>query len=297
MSITISQAIEASYVPHRSAEIVFTITGAADEQAAALALGDETRGEGNYAPKIYKDLFRKERRVEAVHIASDDEGETDLVKQNIFHATVTYSHIDPDSFITTFDTTGGSQHITQSFFTRKYPAEGAWEAPHMQGAIGYDGQRVNGTDIVIAVYNFTEQHWLTKADCDTEYRMKLALLTSGVNDAPFRGFAAGEVHFLGVSGNIAINDSADDDPLDPDEGPEQWNLTFQFAASPNRLIANGNALTVGTIENVEKFGWEYLWVLYGDDVSLDRLIQRPVGVYCERLYPWVDFSDLKIGTE
>lgn len=293
MSITITQDIEASYVPHRSAEIVFTIVGAKDEAEAGVALGDATRGPGNYAPKLYKDLFRKERRVEAVHIASQTD--TELIPQNIFKATVTYSHIDPASYIASFDTTGGSQHITQSFHTvARYPA---LTAPHMQGAIGYDGERVNGVDIVIPVYNFTEQHWMTKKACDVAFRMNLALWTGGVNNAPFRGFAAGEVHFLGVSGQLGINDNADDDPVDPDEGPEQWNLTFQFAASPNRLMANGNQLTVGAILNVEKLGWEYLWVLYGDTVDQGRLVQHPVACYVERLYPWIDFANLKIGTE
>ncbi len=163
--------------------------------------------------------------------------------------------------------------------------------------IGFDGERVNGVDIVVPVYNFTEQHWMTKKDCDTQFRMNLAIWTGGVNNAPFRGFAAGEVQFLGVSGQLAINDNADDDPSDPDEGPEQWNMTFQFAASPNRLIVNGNQLTVGTILNVEKLGWEYLWVLYGDMVEQGRLVQHPVACYVERLYPWINFANLKIGTE
>ena len=288
MSITITQDIEASHVANRSAEIMFTIRGAQDESAAAIALGDQTRGVGNCAPKTYHGLYRISRRIEAVHIVST--AASPACDKNIFKASVTYSYKNPASYSTSFDTTGGSQHITQSFNTiGRYPQA---TAPNMQGAIGYDGEKVSGVDIIVPVYNWTEVHWLTQKIVTTQYRMNLALWTGAMNNSNFRGFAAGEVQFRGVSGQKGINEDADDTPFDPKEGPEQWQLTFSFAASPNRQNLN-----VGGIVVAEKYGWDYLWTLYTDKVDSGRLVQHPVACYVERLYPFIDFAGLHIGTD
>lgn len=269
MSATVSQGIEARYTPGKSAEFVYIVRGAESEAAVRDAVLAE-------APSVYEGLSRRYQQIEAIHFDSTNPD------ANIHSSTVFYGQVEPDDNTSAFDTTGGSQHITQSPYTAaKYPAN----APNMQGAIGFDGERVNGTDIVIPTYEFTETHIKSKAQVDTAYRFTLAQLTGGVNNAAFRGFAAGEVLFRGVTGQLV---NVEDD--------QQWQLNFRFAASPNRTVANGNPITVGTITNVEKLGWEYLWVLYGDTVNENRLVQHPTACYVERLYPFVDFSELGIGT-
>lgn len=264
MSAHITQDIEARYVPGKSAELSYTIRGAVDEFEAGIELAAE-------APALYQGLWRKERQIEAVHI------DTENPDKNIFKGKVLYGLSDPSDFTTSFDTTGGSQHVTQSELTvNKYPAG----APNMQGAIGFDGQRVNGTDIVIPSYAFNETHIKTQAQVNTAYRHTLANLTGGVNNDSFRGFAAGEVLFRGVSGQFITV-----------ENEKKWQLTFQFAASPNRTN-----IPVGTITVASKYGWDYLWVLYGENVDTGRLVQQPIAAYVERLYPFVDFGNLNIGT-
>ena len=264
MSVIVTQDIESRYVPGKSAELNYTIRGAADESEAGTALAAE-------APTLYQGLWRRERQIEAVHV------DTDNPTKNIFKAKVLYGPSDPSDFTTSFDTTGGSQHVTQSELTvNKYPAG----APDMQGAIGFDGQRVNGTDIVIPSYAFNETHPKPLAQVTAAYRHTLASLTGCVNNASFRGFAAGEVLFRGVSGQLVTI-----------ENDKKWQLTFQFAASPNR--AN---IPVGTITVAQKYGWDYLWVLYGENVDGGRLVQQPQAAYVERLYPFGSFSDLGIGT-
>lgn len=264
MSAIVSQGIESRYTPGKSAEFVYIIRGAENEAAvrdAVLAV----------APVVYEGLARRYQQIETIHF---DSTKTD---SNIHSSMVYYGQVEPEDNTSAFDTTGGSQHVTQSLSTiGKYPAT----APTMQGAIGYDGQRVNGVDIVIPTYEFTETHFKSRAQVGTSYRFTLAQLTGGINDAPFRGFAAGEVQFRGVTGQLVNVDSG-----------QKWQLNFRFAASPNRTN-----IKIGEITVPSKYGWDYLWVMYNDAVDSGHLVQQPTACYIERLYPFVSFSDLDIGT-
>ncbi len=48
---------------------------------------------------------------------------------------------------------------------------------------------------------------------------------------------------------------------------------------------------------INKRGWDYLWVRYADveDPTAKMLVQRPMAVYVEQVYPYRDFSGLGIG--
>jgi len=65
--------------------------------------------------------------------------------------------------------------------------------------------------------------------------LNLFILTGRVNQAAFKGFAAGEVLFLGASGSK--------------RGDGDWEITFNYAASPN--VTN---LPVGSITVASKKG-------------------------------------------
>ena len=69
-------------------------------------------------------------------------------------------------------------------------------------------------------------------------------------------------------------------------GLEKWELTYQFAASPNAVN-----LQVGDIQNINKKGWEYLWVRYGD---VEDIGVRNLGIdnLAEKLH-----QDVKIGQD
>jgi len=176
-----------------------------------------------------------------------------------------------------FDTGGGTVHITQSLRTvAKYAPPGE-EPPDYKGAIGVSNDAVQGTDITIPTYNFKETHYLPVDLVTPEYKSVIFYLTGKVNDAPFRGFAPGEVLFLGASGS--------------QRGTEDWEITFSFSASPN-----ATELTIGDITGIEKKGWEYLWVRYEDAEDENVLVKRPAAVYVEQVYPYGDFSLLGIGT-
>ena len=120
-------------------------------------------------------------------------------------------------------------------------------------------------DITVPVYNFSETHYLADAAVTGSYKSTLRSLTGRVNNASFKGFAAGEVLFLGASGSK--------------RGDDDWEITFRFAASENR-----SSITVGDITGVAKKGWEYMWVRYADaeDATAKAIVKKPVAVYIGR---------------
>jgi hypothetical protein len=179
-----------------------------------------------------------------------------------------------------FDTGGGTKHITQSLQTiGKFPAS----APDFAGAIEVDNEgNVNGVDVAMPVMNFSETHYFSPDRVSTSYKKRIADLTGKVNSGSFKGYATGEVLFLGASGSRRGKRSTD-----------YWEITFKFAVSPN--VTN---LKAGTITVASKKGWDYLWVRYADDVSSDRkaLIKKPVAAYVEKVYEQAEFGGLGIGS-
>lgn len=198
----------------------------------------------------------------------------------------------------TFDTSGGTEHITQSRSTASATCgyidpdpDGDGSSldttpPDFKGAINVTKDSVDGVDITVPVYNFQETHALPDSQVTQAYKMKVMELTGKVNTAPFRGFAAWEVLFLGASGQK--------------KGDDKWELSFKFAAQKNKTNirfgdpAPGDGFTVPA-----KYGWQYLWVKYKerDDKTAKCRVLRPLAAYVENVYDGGDFSELGIGTK
>ena len=64
------------------------------------------------------------------------------------------------------------------------------------------------------------------------------------------------------------------------------------------IVPNKTGLTVGDITDIDKKGWEYMWVRYADaeDATAKAIVKKPVAVYVEKVYEEGDFSGLGIGT-
>jgi hypothetical protein len=169
-----------------------------------------------------------------------------------------------------FDTGGLTQHIKQSIST---VASYGDNPPDNQGAIGFDGENVQGVDITVPQFSWKETHLLESVDA--AYFGTIFSCTGKVNDGSFRGFSAGEVLFLGANGSRKRSG--------------EWEITFSFSASQNLT-----SQTIGGIVNINKGGWEYLWVRYAEDVDGNRLIRKPVAVYVEKVYEEADFDDLDL---
>ncbi len=187
-----------------------------------------------------------------------------------------------------FDTGGGTFHLLQTKNpTIAYgppPTIPVTPIPKTGGAIGYDGEHIQGVDISIPVYSFQETHYLPVATVTTAYKKTLADLTAKVNDASFKGFPAGEVIFLGASGSR--------------RNEEKWAITYRFAREPNEIdIIVGHDLPAAEkITGIAKEGWQYMWARYVDVVKDARKVKLPIAVYVETIYDSASFSGLGIGT-
>lgn len=246
-----------------SAEIPYVVRQAADEAAVKAAALAST-------PDIYAGMLRKSIEI------------SERVNQDTWKITVRYEKAEQEEQeeepepAYSFDTGGGTQHITQSIQTvGKY---GPKASELLGGAIGFDGEHVQGVDITIPVFNFSETHFLPNSVVNTSYKANIFNMTGKVNSGGFRGFAAGEVLFLGASGSR--------------RGEEDWEISFRFAALPNR-----DGIQVGDIGGISKKGWEYMWVQYADEVddAKKQIVKKPVAVYVEKVYPSTGFSGLGIS--
>lgn len=221
-----------------------------------------------------------------------------------WHVSINYEKVgadadepDPLRRSRSFDTTGGTQHITQALENvtvltsktgsttittngeTKYPPS---TAASMNGAIGVDDSSVNGVDVVVPALSWTETYDVPHAYITAAYIKGVAGLTGSVNKNAFRTFAAGEVLFMGCSGQ---------QEWDEQRGNGPWTLSFKFVASPNVTDQK-----IGDITGVSKKGHEYLWVRYEDAVSSNQLVKKPKAVYVNKVYREGEFSGLGIGS-
>jgi hypothetical protein len=177
-----------------------------------------------------------------------------------------------------FDTSGGTAHFTVARGEQRYGAN----APDMKKAIGVDGDKVNGVDVVIPALQWSETYDVPSLLITNAYIKTLADVTGTVNSSAFRSFDADEVLFVGASGQ---------QQWDEEKGDGPWNLTFKFVASNNE--AN---LSMGGIDGISKKGHEYLWAYFDDTVANNKLIKTPKFVYVNQIYRRTSFSQLGIGS-
>ena len=194
---------------------------------------------------------------------------------------------DPMKRARSFDTTGGTRHITQAesysdvqgyFYETRYPSSAA----NMSGAIGVDANGVNGVDIITPQLQWQESYDVPNGYINATYVRGLAGITGTTNNASFRGFDAGEVLFLGCSGSQEWDDQ---------KGSGPWSLSYRFVANKNLSDER-----VGDITGIAKKGHEYMWVRYEDANDTTSLFKKPKAVYVNRVYKESNFALLGIGT-
>jgi hypothetical protein len=113
-------------------------------------------------------------------------------------------------------------------------------------------------------------------------------LVGKTNNAPFYGFAIGEVLYAGCSLHWV--------------NTERWSEVHRFWIGENMHFINPDhedALTIReadpviTIDN--KRAWDYLWVMEADEVDAGSIVSGPVAAYVEQVYLSGDFSLLGLG--
>lgn len=178
----------------------------------------------------------------------------------------------------TYNSTGSTQHITSGLDEVKFGAN----APDMNKAIGVNGDNVEGVDVVVPMFEWTEEYEVPGVNLSMAYFAACAELTGTINQATFRGYGQGQVLFLGLTGGSTFN---------PNQSiaseVASTKLAFRFAAKKPRT------LTVGTIA-VTNRGWDYIWVRYADDVQNGIGLKVPVSAYANRVYHYGDFKKLRL---
>lgn len=221
-----------------------------------------------------------------VSVAAMESGLGDPVR---FEVSVAYALISnepykPGDSSTTFSIGFQSVNIKTSKATSHKYSTMTGGAPDHKGSVNVNGEgEVGGVDLDFPTYTWTETHIVPDSTVTSAYKGAVyAVANSPVCNASFKGFAAGEVKFMGMEGSQRGKGG-------------DWELNFKFSASPNFT-----SLTVGTLTSIIKKGWEYLWVFYDESVvtlgSDKARAVTPRDVYVERVYDTSDFATLGIGT-
>lgn len=250
-----------------SAELVYTISGTSHHAIAYLELYNQSSWN-------FERLNRQTINIEPI---SQDENNP---AGSYWRGIVRYDtqQLPEDKYLTpkfSFDTGGGSQHISQSIDTVwRFPQD----APNFKGAIGVDNQNVNGVDIIVPNLNINVTQVFPQQMVTVDYMAHLGRLTGKVNNNWFMGFPAGEILFMGATGS-------DDDSAD-------CQISFKFSVSPNRYD-----FYVGDIHIRAKWGWEYMWVRYVDQIDEINgcVIKVPASVHIEKVYQTANFRTLGIN--
>lgn len=260
-----SRRVVTEYELVKSVEMHFWLTGTANDEAAWTYTLANTLGQ-------YAGLNRKSVNIEPewVNLTTND---------GLWYITIVYGEypiVGESTF--SFDTSGGQQHITQSLQTVARRALPGRTPSDCKGAIGVTNDSVEGVDIVMPVYSFSEAHYFVDEFVTLDYRLTLRNLTATVNNSAWRGFEAGEVLFLGAAGSK--------------RGFGDWEIRFSFASSENE-----DEYRVGDVLPAPKKGWHWAWVRYADDtdVSSASWVKTPKELHIEKVYKESDFTLLGIG--
>jgi len=266
-----SGRIEVSNNPY--AEFEYLVSGTDNAVAAVAALGAEIANEAGGAPLQSAGISRRISETIWSGYARYGIGERGEEERRQ-PGDVTYS----------FDASAGTAHITNSLETVGRYANFGRAVPDYQGAINVTEDTVEGVDIYVPQLQLEYKGWFHPSAVTNDYVAQLMRMTATTNNAPFKGFAAGELLFLG--------------PIGQRKNAESWEITFRFAASPNETD-----LQVGTITGIAKKGWEYLWIRYEDALNSEsssgssprKLVKAPVHVLVERVYHASNYALFGLG--
>ena len=256
----------------RSATMRYNIVGIRDPEVADFALQHYSN------PVIFGNLFRVETAIERTATRG-------------YEGVVEYEYRNVDDFTFSFDTTGGTQHLTQSYRTVGRYAPAGKTAPNHYGAIGVNDRDIAGCEVIIPQLSFSMNR-TTNGILNIEFIKNLSRMTGRINRLPFLTFEPGEVLFEGASGSQKFTES--DYP--------QFDLTYKFRVSPNEanLIIGqegeegGDDEESGKITVGFKRGWDYFWVQYEETEDEDASVvsKQPIAAFVERVYKTADLNAL-----
>jgi hypothetical protein len=175
-----------------SIDLNYIILGTRDDVVARSFLADST-------PTVYSNLLRQTLQLKEV-------------APEVWECTVRYGAMkmpEAGDRKWEFDTTGGTQKITQSKQNIGNYAPAGKTAPDFKGAVGVTEDSVEGCEIIVPQFKWSETHQLDAAVATWEYSQTLYNLTGKTNIKEFRGFGIKQVLFSRACHTVHVEMSHD----------------------------------------------------------------------------------------
>jgi hypothetical protein len=209
-----------------------------------------------------------------------------------------------------FDTTGNKQKITAAPLVSRHWGSSFGEAPILEGAMNFDGHKVQGLEVPVPNGKFTITQYYDPRYVTPALFKTFKKNTPRVNSDPWLGHDPGEVLYYGSKGSgdiptvagqrvqpIAIvhhfDSSENDDNVSVEDSPDGGNVITEGKYGPAAFDALGTSLNGQPAEEVAKDGWDYLWVWYKkrEDEDTFKVVPRPAHVYVHRPFKRIKFAD------
>jgi hypothetical protein len=215
------------------------------------------------------------------------------------YAKPSYSPFNTGDSAFSFDTSGGSQRVTQAIETIGRHVATGFSVRDYKGAIGVNKDGTpEGVDIPAGGFAFTKTKFVSSATMNSTYASLLRTLSGMVNSTPVTvaidpnnpgvtiTFAAGELLYDYTDGGKRKNQG-------------DWEITFHCRASANKTGIQIPATGTAIISGITKDGWDYLWVKYEATSATDGAggsfcFDAPKQANVERVIARADLTVLNI---
>jgi hypothetical protein len=253
-----------------------------DDETDAKNTADEGSQDVYHDPLTNRDLIKKS--IEAEDIGPQTWGVT--IEYALANRDDPNPQSSSDSPIFSFDTTGGTTHITNAITgpdgkpaQKAYPVPGSGftEPPDTVGLIGVTRDNTEGVDVVVPTLKYSESHVFDSSIVTPSWIAALGALTGSTNLNPWRIWASNQGLFLGCAGQSQ-----------PD-GLVKIDFHFEIGI-------NTKTLTVAGVSNITKNAHDYLWTwnVPDTDTVSQVVIHKPKAVYVAQVYQPMDWTGLGI---
>lgn len=239
----------------QNTEIPYMVSGAANRAEAIAAVIAEAPPEYNGVPleTVRFDDWQGDTATVTASYASDD-------------GTSSTGDDDDDEATLSYDCGGGTKHMTHAYYQSRVYGGDTDDAGGMIGWNGKSGSEAefSGVDVPCADMRLTYTKVMSRSKVTSVSYMKtVGHLTGMVNNDTFKGWAAGELMFLGCSFSASL------------KGRDKITVSFNFRAMPNE----DNCVVAG--KNVgSKKGFEYMWARSETEADSDGKPKVDVkGIY------------------
>lgn len=276
MSVTLAERPMGRDFDSQGGTIAYlAVTGPSDTEADIKAAVEAE------APDSYLGFPRGDPRAREIAVHLD--GSPRLWDVEVVYGSIRAKLTPPatGTVVWSLQTTGGTQNVKAGIVPGvPYTDPSVTTLPVDWGeAIGSDKDEISGVEITIPTLTIRATKYVAAGSIDP-LRRNAFLLTGRVNDAVVSldglEFQPGEVLFMGLSATKRT-----------DVSPADYECVFEFQCSPNV-----EGLTIGTVVDIDKKGWQYLDLTYEDRESDGFKHRKLIVVTAFDVYNEGDFSVL-----